>query len=215
MHDAASPPPTDSLISVHRRLTTLPNLPLTFVCRATSNNQNTSLVCRLLTNTRLNLIKMSTDANTAVPPPTAARKVQGTGKGKGKGKGGNPGKKTTRSTRAGLQFPVGRLTRFLRKNTANGRIGQTAGVYTAAVMEYLCAELLELAGKAARDNKRTRIAPRHLMMAVRNDEELNILLGSVTIAAGGVLPNIHQILLPKGRTKDASQAAQAKTTEAE
>ena len=39
--------------------------------------------------------------------------------------------------------------------------------------------------------------PRHIQLAVRNDEELSKLLGSVTIAAGGVLPNIHSVLLPK------------------
>jgi histone H2A len=34
-------------------------------------------------------------------------------------------------------------------------------------------------------------------MAVRSDEELNKLLGGVTIASGGVMPNIHSVLLPK------------------
>eukprot|EP00976_Prorocentrum_cordatum_P000627 12494-Prorocentrum_minimum.AAC.1 len=62
----------------------------------------------------------------------------------------------------------------------------------AAVMEYLCAEVLELAGNASRDNKKTRIIPRHNHLAVRNDEELSKLLGQVTIANVGVLPNIHQ-----------------------
>ena len=68
-------------------------------------------------------------------------------------------------------------------------------------MEYLAAEILELAGNAARDNKKTRINPRHVQLAVRNDEELNKLLGDVTIAGGGVLPNIHAVLLPKSKSK--------------
>ena len=51
------------------------------------------------------------------------------------------------------------------------------------------------------DNKKTRIVPRHIQLAVRNDEELSKLLGSVTIAAGGVLPNIHSVLLPKKTAK--------------
>lgn len=54
-----------------------------------------------------------------------------------------------------------------------------------------------MAGNAARDNKKTRIVPRHIQLAVRNDEELSKLLGDVTIANGGVMPNIHNLLLPK------------------
>ena len=48
-----------------------------------------------------------------------------------------------------------------------------------------------------KDNKKTRIIPRHLQLAIRNDEELNKLLSGVTIAQGGVLPNIQAVLLPK------------------
>ncbi|CAH3172835.1 unnamed protein product, partial [Porites evermanni] len=100
-------------------------------------------------------------------------------------------KSKSRSSRAGLQFPVGRIHRLLRKGNYAERVGAGAPVYLAAVLEYLSAEILELAGNAARDNKKTRIIPRHLQLAVRNDEELNKLLAGVTIAQGGVLPNIQ------------------------
>jgi histone H2A len=116
----------------------------------------------------------------------------------GKGKGGRGEKKsTTSSAKAGLQFPVGRIGRYLRQGKYATRMGAGAPVYLAAVLEYLCAEILELAGNAARDNKKARIVPRHITLAVKNDEELNKLLGGVTIASGGVLPNIHAVLLPK------------------
>ena len=117
--------------------------------------------------------------------------------GKGKGKGGRgTTKSTSRSAKAGLQFPVGRVARYMKQAKVASRVGAGAPVYMAAVLEYLCAEILELAGNAARDNKKRRIVPRHLQLAVRNDEELNKLLSGVTIAAGGVLPNIHAVLLP-------------------
>ena len=120
----------------------------------------------------------------------------------GKGKGGRGEKKsTTASAKAGLQFPVGRIGRYLRQGKYATRMGAGAPVYLAAVLEYLCAEILELAGNAARDNKKSRIVPRHITLAVKNDEELNRLLGGVTIASGGVLPNIHAVLLPKKSTK--------------
>lgn len=60
---------------------------------------------------------------------------------------------------------------------------------------------MELAGNAARDNKKNRIIPRHVLLAVRNDEELGKLLAGVTIASGGVLPNINPVLLPKKTDK--------------
>eukprot|EP00798_Chlamydomonas_sp_ICE-L_P015879 gene15879-biopygen24892 len=121
--------------------------------------------------------------------------------------GGRGGKKSvSRSAKAGLQFPVGRVARYLKKGKYAERVGAGAPVYLAAVLEYLCAELLELAGNAARDNKKTRIIPRHVQLAIRNDEELSKLLDSVTIANGGVLPNIHSVLLPKKSAKKESEA---------
>ncbi|KAK1398960.1 hypothetical protein POM88_008825 [Heracleum sosnowskyi] len=132
--------------------------------------------------------------------------MSSTGAGKGiAGRGKSKGTKSvSRSHKAGLQFPVGRIARFLKAGRYAQRVGSGSPVYLSAVLEYLAAELLELAGNAARDNKKSRIIPRHIQLAVRNDEELSKLLGSVTIANGGVLPNINSVLLPKkvGKGKD-------------
>ena len=114
--------------------------------------------------------------------------------GKGKASASRP---VSRSAKAGLQFPVGRIARFLKSGRHAERVGAGAPVYLAAVLEYLAAEVLELAGNAAKDNKKSRIVPRHIQLAIRNDEELNRLLSRTTIASGGVLPNIHVFLIPK------------------
>jgi histone H2A len=96
-------------------------------------------------------------------------------------------------------------------------------VYLAAVLEYLAAEILELAGNAARDNKKQRIVPRHLQLAIRNDEEyakifshsatpnlllhrLNKLLGDVVISQGGVVPFINPELLPSKSAKGKKES---------
>lgn len=112
----------------------------------------------------------------------------------------------SKSVRAGLTFPVARVGRFLKKGKYANRVGVGAPLYLAAVLEYLTAEILELAGNAARDLKKKRIIPRHIQLGIRNDEELNRLLGNVTIPQGGVIPNIHKVLLKKKRgSKSSSQ----------
>lgn len=105
--------------------------------------------------------------------------------------------KVSRSERAGTVFPVGRLVRLLRKGQYAQRIALGSGVYLASVLEYLVAELLELAGNAAKDNHRTRINPRYIQLAIQNDEELAALLDGVTIPEGGVRPHINSALIPK------------------
>ncbi|EMS66698.1 Histone H2A.1 [Triticum urartu] len=114
--------------------------------------------------------------------------------------GGGPKKKSvSRSVKAGLQFPVGRIGRYLKHGRYAKRVGSGA-------------PLLELAGNAARDNKKNRIIPRHVLLAIRNDEELGKLLAGVTIAYGGVLPNINPVLLPKKAAAAATKEPKAGTT---
>ncbi|KAF5740045.1 histone H2A.1-like [Tripterygium wilfordii] len=132
-------------------------------------------------------------------------------KGAGGRRGGERKKAVRKSTKAGLQFPVGRIARFMKKGRYAQRMGTGAPIYLAAVLEYLAAEVLELAGNAARDNKKNRINPRHVLLAIRNDDELGKLLQGVTIANGGVLPNINPVLLPKRSTTDSEKASQPKS----
>lgn len=82
------------------------------------------------------------------------------------------------------------------------RIGGGAPVYMAASLQYITSEIIELAGNEAQIAKRQRILPRHIMLAIRNDHELNKLLGaSATFAQTGVVPNIPKEILPGGKGK--------------
>ncbi|NXS88568.1 H2A2 protein, partial [Erpornis zantholeuca] len=108
----------------------------------------------------------------------------------------------SKSARAGLQFPVSRVYRFLQRGKYAHRIASGAAVFLSAVLEYMVAEVLELAGNAARENKKTRILPRHIQLAVRSDEELNKFFACVTIPQGGVIPNILSQLLPKKTSRN-------------
>ncbi|KZV93045.1 histone H2A [Exidia glandulosa HHB12029] len=126
----------------------------------------------------------------------------------GKAAGASDSKAQSRSAKAGLQFPVGRIHRLLKRGNYATRVGAGAPVYLAAVLEYLAAEILELAGNAARDNKKQRIVPRHLQLAIRNDEELNKLLGDVVISQGGVVPKIEAALLPSKSKKGKDGVSQ-------
>lgn len=136
------------------------------------------------------------------------------GKGKGKGKrggktGGKAGKreKMSRASRAELNFPVGRIHSRLKECLfRKQRCGASAAIYCAALLEYLTSEVIELAGSAAKTQKTERIKPRHLLLAIRGDEELNQLV-KATISRGGVLPHVHSALEKKPKKKSTKRAA--------
>ena len=93
------------------------------------------------------------------------------------------------SSRAGLIFPVGRCSSKIRRGRFAKRVSMGAGCFMAGVLEYLTCEILDLAGQCADEHKMKRIKPRHLLLAIRNDDELNKLMCNSQISQGGVLPN--------------------------
>ncbi|OLY79875.1 Histone H2A-IV [Smittium mucronatum] len=107
----------------------------------------------------------------------------------------------------GISFPVPRIKRYLKKGNPKLRVAMNASIFLASVLEYLVAEVLELAGSAAKDNLKVRITPRHLQLAIKNDEELSKLLKSITIPGGGVIPSIHSALLPQ-KSKQKNEESQ-------
>ena len=100
--------------------------------------------------------------------------------------------RTTQSARAGLQFPVARVHRHLRRGKYAIRIGAGAPVYLAAVLEvlqYLAAEILELAGNAGRTPQSTS----GIFNSIQNEEELKKLMSVVIM---GIIPNVKAPLWP-------------------
>lgn len=120
------------------------------------------------------------------------------------------GESHTKAARAGLQMAPPRVKHLMQSflgGKKGYRYGAGASIYMAAVLEYLAAEILELSGNAARDNKRQRIVGRHIMLCIRNDEELSKVFHRRRVfLAGGVTPNILAELLPKTKSKKSEGA---------
>ncbi|KAM6491711.1 Histone-fold-containing protein, partial [Amanita muscaria] len=119
------------------------------------------------------------------------RRVAIIGKGKAGKSGGKATKSQSRTSKASLQFSVGCVHCLLKKGNYAQSVGAGAPVYLAVVLEYLAAEILKLVGNAAHDNKKQPIVPRHLQLAIQNDEELHKLLGNVGLSQG----DCHILLL--------------------
>ena len=121
-------------------------------------------------------------------------------------KGG--GLRVSAGARAGLTLAPSRVKTAMVAQSCLERKSETAAVYLAAVLEYLAAEVLELAGNSASKRGRKRVDPRDILLAVRNDIELSRLYAKVVLP-GGVIPNIEEALIPK---KGAKKPRKKKTT---
>ena len=111
----------------------------------------------------------------------------------------------SRSEKAGLTMPISKLNRHLRESGRTKRVGAGAPVYLAAVLEYAAAEILELSG--AELGKRKRITPQDLMKAIRNDEELNQLLGGCSVFTSDRIKNVsHAVTFKRKAAAEGPEA---------
>ena len=111
--------------------------------------------------------------------------------------GGKKSKSMRGEKRADLIFPVGRLNRLIKHGRYSQRVSGSSGVFMAGVLEWLTAEIIEQAGNIATAHKKKTIGPKHLNLAIRQDEEMNQLMCEVVIASGGQLPNVNEFFLAK------------------
>jgi len=108
-----------------------------------------------------------------------------------------PKAKQSKTKRAGLVMSVARVLGKLKAGRYSRRVGVTGAVYLASVLEYLVAEVLELAGNCARFFRKKRVSPRCIQLSLLHDKELDQLTRGVVVPQGGVRPYIHPVLLGK------------------
>jgi histone H2A len=116
--------------------------------------------------------------------------------------GATRAKTVTGSTRADTLFPVGRLNRFIKRGRYSERTSSTAGAFMAAVLEYITAEILELAGDLTHQSNFKTIKPKHINLGIRTDAELFKLFHLVQISEGGQPLNLPAQAEKKGKAKN-------------
>jgi len=108
-----------------------------------------------------------------------------------------PKARQSKTKKAGLVMSVARVLGRLKAGRYSRRVGVTGAVYLAATLEYLVAEVLELAGNCARFFRKKRVSPRCIQLSLLHDKELDQLTRGVIVPQGGVRPYIHPVLLGK------------------
>ena len=117
------------------------------------------------------------------------------------------GERMGMSEMAKLVFPVARIGAALKKGRYAKCVSPTAAVFMTAVLQYCTTELVNVSAKAATVTHKKgpathkNIKPRHICVAVREDDDLGVLLRNVSIAGGGVQGGIHEALHSKKGSK--------------
>ena len=98
----------------------------------------------------------------------------------------------SRSSKAGLKMPVSRVNRHLKLSRVTERVGASTPVFMACVLEYIIAEVLELAGNTCNKQKRKRVSIQDICQAIRSDAELHKLMEGFRFFTGDKLQNVSQ-----------------------
>merc|ERR1719320_491129 len=102
----------------------------------------------------------------------------------------------SKSKKAGLVMPVKKVYDALKRGRYAPKVRVEAAVVMSATIEYLVAEVLELAGNCSKYMKKRRIIPHHIQLTFLHDSELGELTKGVIVPEGGVKSHIHKVLLP-------------------
>ena len=122
-----------------------------------------------------------------------------------------------KTDKAGLLFGVPRMHKFMKEGRYSERVGAGAPISLAAIFQYITSEIIELASAETSLQKKQRITPRFVMLAIRNDVELNKLLGKgASFPDAGVPVNVRKDLTGgkkkgKGKGKDFDEDMQDDT----
>ena len=95
-------------------------------------------------------------------------------------------KSKSRSQRAGVIFPVGRIHRHMKEGRYAERISSDAPVYMAAVLQQVVEEVFKEANTRKEKKEQKRLVPNNILTAIRKDKELNEIFRDIVIREGGV-----------------------------
>lgn len=112
-------------------------------------------------------------------------------------------KRQTKQQRAQLILPISRINRLMKQKSGVKRIGGSAAVFLTAVLEYVSSEVLDLASEFCKEQKRKRVNPGDVLMAMRADSELQKLTASTAFVLGDKITGIGKRLMPKPLAKSA------------